>query len=78
MKPTKNNVLIERIPGSKETSSGLILKSSLEPDRGKVEAIGPDVTEISVGEEVFLDWNKTTKVDDRKYIISVENIVFVY
>lgn len=78
MKPTKNNVLVKRIPGAKLTDTGIILKSSIEPDRGLIEAIGPDVTEVSVNDEVFLDWNRATKVDDEEYIVSIENVVFIY
>lgn len=78
MKPTRNNVLVERVPGAKLTDTGIILKSTLEPDRGKVESFGPEITEISIGDEVFLDWNRATKVDGEKYIVSIEHVVFVY
>jgi len=78
MKPTKDNVLVERIPGPTLTHTGIILKSTLEPDRGKVKSIGPDVTEVSVGDEVFLDWNMAVKVENEDYIVSVENVVFIF
>ena len=84
MKPTRNNVLVERIPGAKLTDTGIILKSTLDPDRGKVEAIGPEVEEVSIGEEVFLNWNAATKIDKsigvgyERYIVPVTEIVFVF
>lgn len=78
MNPTRNNVLVERIPGVKTTTSGILLKTSFDPDRGKVKSIGPEVSEVSLNEEVFLDWNKATKVENDLYIVSVEDIVFVF
>lgn len=78
MKPTKNNVLVSRVTPTLETESGIILRESLNPDRALVEAIGPDVTEISVGEEAMVDWNRSTDIGDGKYIISIDNIVMVF
>lgn len=78
MKPTLNNILIERIAGSTETESGIILKSTLEQDKGKVLAIGPDITEVSVGDIVFLNWNAATKVDREQYIAPIDEVVFIY
>jgi co-chaperonin GroES (HSP10) len=78
MKPTRNNIIVKRIPGSTETSSGIILKTTLEQDRGEVQSVGPDVTEVEVGNVVFLNWNSATKVEDETYVVSIENVVFVY
>jgi co-chaperonin GroES (HSP10) len=77
MKPTKNNVLVSRVTPVLETQSGIILRESLDPDRALIEAVGPDVTEVSVGEEAMVDWNRSTDVGDGKYIISIDNIVMV-
>ena len=38
--PLKDKIIVERIQPLKETDSGIILKSSLDPDRAKVLAIG--------------------------------------
>jgi co-chaperonin GroES (HSP10) len=78
MKPTKNNVLVSRVKPNLETESGIILRESLNPDRALIESIGPDVTEISVGEEAMVDWNRATDVGDGKYIISIDNIVMIF
>nr|QMP83308.1 MAG: chaperonin GroES [Caudoviricetes sp.] len=78
MKPTLNNILIERIPGSKETESGIILKSTLDQDKGKVLAIGPDVTEVNVEDTVFLNWNAATKVEGELYITPIDEVIFIY
>lgn len=76
-KPTGKNVLIERIPSAKETASGIILKSTQEPDRAKIIALGVEVDEVSVNEIAVVNWNTATKVEDELYIISVDNIVLV-
>jgi co-chaperonin GroES (HSP10) len=77
MKPLHNKVVIQRIENDKTSLSGIILTNSEEPDRAKVIAVGPEVTEVSVDDIVMLDWNKAIKFDD-SYVITVDNIVFVY
>ena len=61
-RPTGKNVLIERIPASKQTESGIILKSTQEPDRAKIIAIGPEVDEVSIDEIAVVNWNTATKI----------------
>jgi len=58
IKPLHDKVLIERLENIKETASGIILRHSEEPDRAKVLAIGPQVTEVQVGDVVQPDWSK--------------------
>ena len=77
-RPTGKNVLIERIPASKQTESGIILKSTQEPDRAKIIAIGPEVDEVSVDEIGVVNWNAATKVEDEFFIINIDNIVLVF
>jgi co-chaperonin GroES (HSP10) len=74
-RPLGKNVLVERIAAKKETESGIILKSTQEPDKAFIKVIGPDVTEVSVGEIAIVNWNTATKVEDENYIISVDNII---
>jgi co-chaperonin GroES (HSP10) len=76
-RPLGNNVLIERIAASKETASGIILKSTQEPDKAKVLAIGPNVEDIAVDEIAIVNWNAASKVEDETYMISIDNIVLV-
>jgi co-chaperonin GroES (HSP10) len=76
-RPTGKNVLIERIAASKQTESGIILKSSEEPDRAKVIAIGPEVDEVSIDEIAVVNWNTATKIEDELYIINIDNVVLV-
>ena len=76
-RPTGRNVLIERIAASKETASGIILKSTEEPDRAKIIAIGTEVDEVSVDEIAVVNWNTATKVENELYIINIDNIVLI-
>ena len=76
--PLSDKVIVERIEGEKQTSSGIILKRTEEVDRAKVLAIGPDVDEVQVGDVVLLNWNAAIKVEGELYSTKVENIVFIY
>jgi len=78
LKPTASNVYLTRIAAEKQTTSGIILKRSEEPDKAKVEAIGKDVTDISVGDVVLVNWNKATKVEGESYIIPESEIIMVF
>ena len=78
MKPVKNNVIVSRVEPVLTTESGIILKNPIDVDRALVESIGPDVTEVSVGEKVMIDWNKARIVEDDLYLIPVTEIVFVF
>lgn len=77
MKPLHNKVIVERVAGATTTESGIILQRSDEVDRAKIVSVGPDVTEVSVGEVALIDWNKAVKFGDL-YVVTVNNIVFVY
>lgn len=77
IKPLGNRVVIERLEGSKQTESGIILKRTEEPDRAKILAIGPDVTEVEVGDIVLLNWNAAVKSGDN-YVITIDHVVFIY
>jgi co-chaperonin GroES (HSP10) len=77
MKPLQNKVIVQRVQNQAMSSGGIILNRSEEPDRAKVIAIGPDVDEVSVDDVVLLDWNKAIKSGDL-YVITVDNIVFIY
>lgn len=77
-RPTGNNVLIERIAAAKETTSGIILKSSEEPDRAKIVAIGSEVEDVSVDEVALVNWNAATNVEDELYIIPIDQIILVF
>lgn len=77
MYPTRNNVLVNKVLASRETESGIILKSSDEPDRGIVEQVGPEVSEVSIGDTVILNWNRATQVENDLYIVCIDEIIMV-
>lgn len=77
IKPLHDKVLIERLENVKQTASGIILKNSEEPDRAKVLAIGPEVTEVQVGEIVQPDWSKAAAVQEY-FVVKIEDIAYIY
>lgn len=78
MKPTRDNIIVMRVAGEKATSSGIILKSSEEPDRAEVLAIGPKVDEVNIGDSVLLNWNKATKIENETYVVPIKEVVWIY
>jgi co-chaperonin GroES (HSP10) len=78
MQAIGNKVIVTRLEGNKTTESGLILKSSQEPDRARIDSIGPDVTQLSVGNVVLIDWNKAYRIDDDIYGVIEEDVVLVF
>jgi chaperonin GroES len=77
IKPLGNRIVIERVEGSKQTESGIILKSSNEPDKAKVVSIGPKVDEVEVGDVILVNWNAAVKSGDY-YVITIDHVVFIY
>jgi co-chaperonin GroES (HSP10) len=83
IKPLKDKILVSRIAGDKQTEFGIILKTSEGPDKALVEAIGPKVDEVSVGEQVLINWNGAVKVSGKElekefYVIAIEHVILVY
>lgn len=80
MKPLKNYVLVSEAQQETTTESGLILtgSSSGGTKPGLVEAVGPDVTDISAGMKVVLAWEKGLKVESKKVLVADEFILGVY
>jgi co-chaperonin GroES (HSP10) len=78
MVPTRDNIIVDRIAGEKETESGIILKTSEGPDRAKVIAIGPKIDEVEVGDEVLLNWNGAVKIANERYVIKIEHVVLIF
>jgi co-chaperonin GroES (HSP10) len=78
MRPLRNNIVVTRIAADKTTSGGIILNHSEGPDKAKVEAIGPLVDEVAVGDIVQINWNKASKVLDENFIVSIDDVVFVF
>ena len=79
----KKKVLIAENKGEVKSEAGIILddaKSVRESKTGTVLAIGPDVTEVQVGDKVYLEWSKAKVVkigDAQRVIVEEEDIVAV-
>ena len=78
MTPLKDNIIVERIEEENVRDSGIILQSKNGPDKCKVVAIGPEVTDVAINEIILVDWNKAKKIDDKTYVIGIENVVGVF
>lgn len=83
LKPIKKNVIVQVIEKEKVTASGILLA---EVDReaaskGTVIAIGPEVTEVKLGEVILPNWQKAkkSKFDDLEFwIVHEDDIVLVF
>lgn len=84
VQPTKSNVLVAQNKDDKKSESGIILdkaNSVLDSKTGTVLAIGPDVTEVKVGDKILLEWNKAKVVNvdgSQRVIIKESDIVAVF
>jgi co-chaperonin GroES (HSP10) len=74
--PLNKNVIIERKTPEKLSSGGIILQSSIEPDRAIVVATGDD--SISIGEELLINWNKAYKIEKETYRIHIDDVIAVF
>jgi co-chaperonin GroES (HSP10) len=81
--PLKKKVLVAENKGEVKSESGIILDDATsvrESKTGTVLAIGPDVTEVAVGDKILLEWNKAqvVKIDNaQRVIIDEKDIVAV-
>lgn len=64
IKPTFNNVVLTQAEQKTTTESGIILQGRADASSvpGKVEAIGPDVTSVAVGDTVYVKWKDSLPV----------------
>jgi co-chaperonin GroES (HSP10) len=76
--PLGKYIIVERIEGEKVTASGILLKSSQEPDTTKVLVVGPDVDEVTVGDQLLVDWNKSVKLENETYRVHIDSVVGVF
>ena len=74
--PLNKNVIVERVAPVKTTSSGIILQSSLEPDRAKVIATADD--SVKIGEELLINWNKSYKVEHDVFRVHIDDVIAVF
>lgn len=78
--PLGKNILAAELKKERKSESGIILEgvSSIKETAGaKVLAVGPEVTSVKVGDEVYIDWTKTRLVviDEAQRVILNEDDV---
>ena len=83
LKPIKSNVIVELVEKEKVTSGGIILQKAdpTEANRGLVVAIGPEVTDVVLGQEVLPNWNSAKKMkfeEQNLYVVDEEEIVLIF
>ena len=74
--PLNSNVIVERKAPEKVSAGGIILQSSLEPDRAIVVAISDE--SLSIGEELLINWNKAYKIENEIYRIHIDDVIAVF
>lgn len=80
--PLKDRVLVAENKRENTTESGIVLSGAGfdQSKSGTVLAIGPDVTDVKVGDVIYLEWNKAAVVkigDAQRVMVKQENIVAV-
>jgi len=81
--PMKDKLLVAENERKKETDSGIIIETTttlLDTSSGTVLAVGPDVKNVAVGDNVFLNWSKTAlvKIDGaQRVLVSEEDILAI-
>lgn len=79
IRPLSTKIAVKRIAAEKQSSGGIILQRTEEPDRGLVVALGPKVTEVEVGDQVLLNWNGAMKSgEDEVFVIDIEHVILIY
>jgi co-chaperonin GroES (HSP10) len=82
-KPLKKNVLVAQIARQTVSSGGIIIegaRSVANNETARVLAIGPEVTDVAVGDEILLDWakgNPITVDGEQRIVIKEEFIIAV-
>ena len=74
--PLNRNVIVERKAPEKVSAGGIILQSSVEPDRAIVIATGDE--SLSIGEELLINWNKAYKIENETYRIHIDDVIAVF
>jgi co-chaperonin GroES (HSP10) len=83
VQPLHDKVLVAENSRENTTESGIVIQGAAgtgESKSGTVLAVGPDVTDVKVGDVVYLMWSKAAVVkvgDAQRVIIKQEDIVAV-
>lgn len=82
MKAIRNQVILQAVELSKTTAGGIIIQGGTdEQTPARVVSCGHEVTEVSEGDRVMVDWRyaRPFKFADQQYFtISEANIIAVY
>lgn len=74
-----DKVLLEEISGEQTTESGIIFTTTIETTKARVLSVGSKVSEVVVGDVVFVDWKKCTLItgEKQKVFAKIEDILAV-
>lgn len=79
--PLKDKVLVAQNKRETTTSAGIIVENGFgDTASATVLAIGPDVTDVVVGDKIYLDWSKCSPVrvgNDDRAMVAQEFIIAV-
>lgn len=82
IQPIGKKLAVVKLKSETQTESGIFIAKGIETvDKAKVIAIGPEVTEVKVGETVLINWNSAaqTTIDGIPvYILKEEDVVGVF
>lgn len=80
VRPLKDNVIIERQEKEQVSSGGIVLPGGDRDvaDKAVVLAIGPEVSDINEGDVVLVNWNKASKIDEKIYKVSFEDVIGIF
>lgn len=82
--PLNNFIIVQKVPASTKTASGIILQTSRGTDQAKVIAVSDGDLEkfgiessgpISVGDALIIRWDKAYSIDDEHYAVSSKDVV---
>jgi chaperonin GroES len=81
--PIRKQVLVAQIARKKVSTGGIIIegaRSVSDNETARVLAIGTEVTEVKVGDEILLDWSKGNPITidgEQRVMIKEEFIIAV-
>ena len=80
VRPLKDNVIIERQEKEQVSAGGIVLPGGDREvaDKAVVVAIGPEVSDINEGDVVLVNWNKASKIDEKIYKVSFEDVIGIF
>jgi len=82
MKAIRNQVILQAVEATKTTAGGIIIQGGTdEQTPATVISCGEQVTEVSEGDRVMIDWRHARPFnfnDTQYYTIAESNIIAVY